>query len=95
MSSTDTNTIDVFDYGTSAELFSARRSNGRRQQLDYRRFSSAAEALRFAVEDLPPQFFLGTYLQVDESRYQGAEIHRLYVSSQYPLPRKAAVGTVI
>ncbi len=94
MSSTDTITTEVFDYGTSAELFSARRSNGRRQPLDYRRFASAAEALRFAIEDLPPQFFVGAYLQVDESRYQGAEIRRLYASSHYPLPRKVTVDPV-
>jgi hypothetical protein len=89
MTSTDTNPIEAFDYGTSAELFSARNSHGRRQPLDYRRFASAAEALRFAVEDLPPQFFVGAYLEVNESRYQGAEIRRLYASSHYPLPRKA------
>ncbi len=89
MTSTDTGTIEAFDYSTSAELFSARSRTGRRQPLHYRRFPSAAKALRFAIEDLPPQFFVGACLQVDESRYQGAEIRRLYASSRYPLPRRA------
>ena len=90
MSSTDITNSEAFDYGASAELFSSRSSNGRRQPLDYRRFTSAAEALRFAVEELPSRFFVGAYLQVEESRYQGAEIRRLYASARYPLPRKAA-----
>jgi hypothetical protein len=94
MSSTDTNITDSFDYGKSAELFSLRRGHGRRQPLDYKRFTSAAEALRFVVEDLPPQLFVGAYLQVDESRYHGAEIRRLYASSHYPLPRRVAVDRI-
>jgi hypothetical protein len=95
MSTTDTSVAEVFDYGKGAELFSARRSTGRRQPLDYRRFSSAAEALRFAIEDLPPQYFAGAYLEVNESRYQGTEIRRLYASSHYPLPRRVAVDPVV
>jgi hypothetical protein len=94
MSAPDTSTTGDFDYGNSAELFSLRPSRGRRRPLDYRRFASAAEALRFVVEDLPPQFFVGAYLQVEESRYQGAEIRRLYASSHYPLPRRVAAGPI-
>jgi len=89
MSSTDTSTTEAFDYGTSAELFSSRSSQGRRQPLNYKRFTSAAEAIRFAIEDLPPQFLIGTYLEVDDSRYESKEIRRLYASSHFPLPRRA------
>jgi hypothetical protein len=87
MSSTDSD--ESFDYGMSAELFSSKASNGRRQPLSYRRFAQAAEAIRFAIEDLPPQSLVGTYLEVDGARYESAEIRRLYASSRYPLPRKA------
>ena len=90
MSSTDIANPEVFDYGANAELFSSRNSAGRRQPLDYRRFTSAAEALRFVIEDLAPRFFVGAYLQVEEARYQGDEIRRLYASSHYPLPRRGA-----
>ena len=90
MSSMDTTMSEAFDYGASAELFSSRGRSGRRQPLVYRRFASAAEALRFAIEDLAPRFFVGAYLQVEESRYQGAEIRRLYASSHYPLARRTA-----
>lgn len=95
MSFTDTTSTEAFDYGASAELFSSRNSNGRRQPLDYRRFTSAAEALRFVIEGLAPRFFVGAYLQVEESRYQGAEIRRLYASSHYPLPRRAAEDPIV
>jgi hypothetical protein len=83
-----TNIDETFDYGMSAELFSSKASNGRRQPLSYKRFAQAAEAIRFAIEDLPPQSLIGTYLEVDGSRYESAEIRRLYESSRYPLPRK-------
>jgi hypothetical protein len=91
MSSTDTN--ELFDYGMDAELFSPKGSNGRRQTLSYRRFARAAEAIRFAIEDLPPQALVGTCLEVNESRYESAEIRRLYASSRYPLRRKAVDST--
>ena len=86
MSSTDID--ESFDYGMSAELFSCKVSNGRRQPLGYRRFAQAAEAIRFAIENLSPQALVGTYLEVNESRYQSAEIRRLYASSRYPLLRR-------
>ena len=89
MSSTDTSTDQAFDYSTSAELFSTGGSRGRRQPLAYRRFTSAAEAIRFAIEDLSPQCLIGTCLEAEDSRYQSAEIRRLYASPYYPLPRRA------
>jgi hypothetical protein len=92
MSSTDID--ESFDYSMSAELFSCKVSNGRRQPLGYRRFAQAAEAIRFAIEDLPPQALVGAYLEVNESRYETAEIRRLYASSRYPLRRKSVVSTV-
>jgi len=96
MSSTDADIgfAETFDYGTCAELFSL-TGRGRRQPLNYRRFASAAEAIRFAIEDLSPQSLMGTYLDVDDARYESKGIQRLYAGAHYPLPRKAAVGPVV
>ena len=82
---------ELFDYSTEAELFSFRLRNSRHQPLGYRRFAHAADAIRFANETLPTQLLIGTYLEVDEVRFEGTEIIRLYDSADYPHAR-AAVG---
>lgn len=84
------NTVELFDYSTGAELYSSKFGRRGPQPLIYRRFESAAEAIRFAIEDLPAQFLAGTYLEVDETRFPSGEIRQLYASTHYPLARKAA-----
>ncbi|MGA2816841.1 MAG: hypothetical protein ABSE67_11185 [Xanthobacteraceae bacterium] len=79
-----------FDYSAAAELFSIRNRKSRRQPIGYRRFARAADAVRFAIEELPPEFLLGAHLQVDEERYDGNGIRRLYASLDYPFVRRAA-----
>jgi hypothetical protein len=81
-----------FDFGAEAEMFSPMSRKARRQPLGYRRFAQAAEAIRFAIEELSPQLLVGTYLEVAERRYEGQQIRRLYESSAYPLDRRAAVA---
>src|SRR5262249_56773309 len=68
-----------------AELFIAKRKGGSRQQLGYRRFATAAEAIRFAVEEFPAVRALGARMQVGDKRYDGDGIQRLYDSDKYPL----------
>jgi hypothetical protein len=76
-----------FDYNAEAELFPSRSRKSRRQVIGYKRFGHAADALRFAIEELPPEFLQGAYLQVDEERYDSGEIRTLYKSTDYPLAR--------
>jgi len=78
-----------FDYNAEAELFCGRNRKSARQLIRYRRFAHAADAIRFAIEKLQPEVFFRTYLEIDEERYDGQGIRRLYESMDYPLIRGA------
>jgi len=78
----------TFDYGLPAELFTARRKGAARSRLGYRRFATAAEAIRFIVEDFPAVRTLGAWMQIGDARYDNKAIHRLYENSDYPLRRR-------
>jgi hypothetical protein len=80
----------TFDYGAPAELFMAKRKGGTRQPLGYRRFATAAEAIRFAIEENPAVRALGAWMQVGDDRFDGEEIQCLYDSSDYPLRRRVS-----
>ena len=90
MSSIDTEIPQAFDYSASADLFSMRSRNGRRQPMNYKHFESAAEAIRYAIEEIPAENLLGTLLETDESRHDSKAIHRLYASPSFPLERRTA-----
>jgi hypothetical protein len=51
----------------------------------YRRFATAAEALRYAVEDLRTPRAFGAWLQGGDERFNSSEIERLYEADDYPL----------
>ena len=80
--------MSAFNYSSQAELFPTRNRKSRRQPLGYRRFDRAAEAIRFAIEELPSQSLAGAYLEVDEQRFDSVGIRRLYDSTDYPLARR-------
>ena len=56
-----------FDYDAPAELFPAKV----RRRIHYRRFDTAAEAIRFAIEELPAPSLAGAYMQVEDERFVG------------------------
>ena len=85
--------MSAFNYSSQAELFPTRNRKSRRQPLGYRRFDRAAEAIRFAIEELPSQSLAGAYLEVDEQRFDSVGIRRLYDSTDYPLARREKLET--
>ena len=79
----------TFDYIASAELFiRTKGKRGVRQPLSYRRFATAAEAIRFAVEDFPAIRTLGAWMRVGDVRFNSDDIQRLYDSNGYPRRRR-------
>lgn len=80
-----------FNYDATAELYPSRRYAKSTQQ-QYRRFSTATAAIQFIVEDAPLTALFGSFLEVGDRRYGGAEIRALYDADAYPLPRHIAAA---
>jgi hypothetical protein len=78
-----------FDYSAAAELFPS-VAGFKSRVTRYQRFQTAAEAIRFALEDLPDKLLTGTALEVGDERFEGEAIRELYLAPEYPLPRGKA-----
>ena len=75
-----------FDYMAPAELFTASHRS-KRAALKYHRFTTSAEAIRFAMEGLSPEQLYGTVLEVGETRFDAEAIRELYGHAEFPLQR--------
>ena len=75
--------MSEFDYTAPAELFGAHGRAG----LRYHRFPRSAEAIRYAMEKLPAGALSVAAIEVNDQRYDGAQIRALYDSNDYPLKR--------
>jgi FtsZ-interacting cell division protein ZipA len=82
--------MSVFNYRAEAELFPTKNRRSKSAPFAYRRFERAADAIRFAVEDLPADAFAGAYLEVGEVRFDRRGIRELYDHAEYPHARKLA-----
>lgn len=76
----------AFDYSAPAELFPS-RNRKIASRVKYRRFDHAADAIRFAVEELPEPLLLGAYIEIEENRLGHKDIRALYESASFPLPK--------
>jgi hypothetical protein len=81
--------MDNFDFSAPAELFPSRNRKVT-SRVKYRRFDKAAEAIRFAVEELPEPLLLGATIQIGDDRLGHQQIRALYASEGYPLKKRAA-----
>lgn len=81
--------MHVFNYMAAAELFPTRKRprSAERQPATSRRFDTAAEAIRYAMEELEPALLEGAYLEVSEHVIDGVGIRNLYARDAYPLPK--------
>jgi hypothetical protein len=77
--------MTTIDYSSPAELFPSRRYA--KSLARYRRFPNAAEAVRYAIEEMPAPWLIGTFLDIDGTRYEGKSIRALYDAEAYPLER--------
>lgn len=80
--------MNVDDYSMEASLYYAKNASSKQKSLVFRRFPRAADAIRFAVEDLPPTLLQGCSLEVNDGHYFGREIRPLYDDSAFPLRRR-------
>jgi len=76
-----------FDFNAPAEIFTGTGRWVSRRTMAYHRFTTGAEAIRYAMEVLGPEMLSGTVMEVSEARFDVAEIRTLYESPGYPLLR--------
>lgn len=74
------------DYSSAAELFAVQRQ-GRKRNLFYRRFDTAAEAMQFAIESLPADAS-NLVLETEFARLDAKSIAACYIADDFPLPRR-------
>lgn len=81
----------MINYNSPAELYPGRQHRSARASR-YQRFPSLAEAVQYTVEELPVGLQASSLIEVDEVRYGGDQIRRLYFSEDYPLRRAFTNG---
>jgi hypothetical protein len=76
-----------FDYDAPAGVFT-RSSQGRRGGgAKYRRFDSAAEAIRYVMEEVPAPLRAGISIEAGDETLDHRQVMELYSSGAYPLER--------
>jgi hypothetical protein len=79
--------LPMFNYNAPAELFPSRRF-AKSQTTLYKRFRTAADAVRYCIEEMPAKALAGSFLEVSERRFEGEAIRALYDAPDYPHERE-------
>ena len=79
--------MEDFDFDCPAELYTATGRGVSRKFMSYKRFTSSAEAIRYAVEVVGADKLWGTVIETETARLDAAEINALYQRDDYPLRR--------
>ena len=75
------------DWSAPAELYSS-VSTFRTRNARYFRFATAAEAVRFAIEEMPGAALRGIAIECGDTRLEGEHIRAQYDAQDYPLQRQ-------
>ncbi len=84
--------MQKFDFTAPAELFPSRNRKIANKGPLSPFFDTAADAIRFAVEELPEPLLLGAYIEINEARLGHKDIRALYDCDSYPHDKKAVVN---
>ena len=74
-----------FHMDAPAELFVGSARGRNRRAMQYRRFDTGAEAIRYAIEDLPPELLRAAAIESGGERLEADEILQLYQDQIAPL----------
>lgn len=75
------------DWSAPADLYSSVATFKTRNSR-YMRFPTAAEAVRFAIEEMPSAALRGVAIECGDDRHEGEAIRALYLATDYPLQRE-------
>lgn len=67
-----------FQFDAPAELFVGSSRGYSRRTMQYRRFDTGAEAIRYAVERLPPELLRAAAIESGGERLEADEIRQIY-----------------
>jgi hypothetical protein len=80
--------MKTIDFNAEASLYLGRDWRSALEQGS-RRFPSAAKAIRFALEEVPPVSLHGARMIVEGRSYSPHDLQKFYGDRAYPLHRKA------
>lgn len=80
--------MEHFNFERPADVFVGNKGLRRRGPVKYLRFSSGAEAIRYAIETVSRDLLSATAIETDDGRFSGSAIRALYDQADYPFPRR-------